>query len=86
MFSKKVKSRIFYSLLILTVVIIIIFLVLKSLRENMIYFFSPTEIYNKPNISLNKKIRVGGLVKERSVNKEETDIIFIITDNCRCHV
>ena len=80
MFSKKVKSRILYSLLILIVVTTIIFLVLKSLRENMIYFFSPTEIYNKTNISLNKKIRVGGLVKEGSIYKEETSIIFIITD------
>jgi len=80
MFSKKVKLRILYSLLILIVATTIIFLVLKSLRENMIYFFSPTEIYNKPNISLNKKIRVGGLVKEGSIYKEETSIIFIITD------
>jgi cytochrome c-type biogenesis protein CcmE len=80
MLSKKVKSRILYSLLILIVVTTIIFLVLKSLRENMIYFFSPTEIYNKTNISLNKKIRVGGLVKEGSIYKEETSIIFIITD------
>ena len=80
MFSKKVKLIILYSLLILIVATTIIFLVLKSLRENMIYFFSPTEIYNKPNISLNKKIRVGGLVKEGSIYKEETSIIFIITD------
>ena len=44
-------------------VAIVIFVVLRSLEENVVYFFSPTEIYNKTNISFNKKIRVGGLVK-----------------------
>jgi cytochrome c-type biogenesis protein CcmE len=65
------------SLLILS---LIIFLILKSLEENVVYFFSPTEIYNKPNISLDKKIRVGGLVKKNSLFKENTSIKFIITD------
>ena len=59
---------------------IIIFFVLRSLEENVIYFFSPTEIYNKSDISFNKKIRVGGLVKEGSTSKSGTIINFIITD------
>jgi|TARA_Y100001949_G_C15892698_1_gene288887 cytochrome c-type biogenesis protein CcmE len=59
---------------------IVIFLILKSLEENIVYFFSPTEIYDKPNISLNKKIRIGGLVKEESIKKDQTSIKFIITD------
>ena len=59
---------------------IVIFLILKSLEENIVYFFSPTEIYDKPNISLNKKIRIGGLVKEESIKKDQTSINFIITD------
>ena len=57
-----------------------IFLILKSLEENIVYFFSPTEIYDKPNILLNKKIRIGGLVKEESIKKDQTSIKFIITD------
>ena len=61
-------------------VAIVIFLVLRSLEENVVYFFSPTEIYNKTNISFNKKIRVGGLVKMNSISKNETSINFIITD------
>ena len=59
---------------------IVIFVVLRSLEENVVYFFSPTEIYNKTDISFKKKIRVGGLVKINSVNKSETSISFIITD------
>ena len=58
----------------------IIFFTLKSLEENVVYFLTPTEIYNKTDISFEKKIRVGGLVKINSVNKGETLINFIITD------
>tara|TARA_B100000378_G_C18010000_1_gene400269 strand:+ start:55 stop:480 length:426 start_codon:yes stop_codon:yes gene_type:complete len=80
MLSKKVKSRIFILILSFVSLAIIIFFVLKSLEENVIYFFSPTEIYNKSDISFNKKIRVGGLVKEGSTSKSGTIINFIITD------
>ena len=80
MLSKKVKSRFFFLILSLISVAIVIFLVLRSLEENVVYFFSPTEIYNKTNISFNKKIRVGGLVKMNSISKNETSINFVITD------
>ena len=60
--------------------VIVIFIILKSLEENVIYFFSPTEIYNKENISFNKKIRIGGLVKEGSLNNNQTLINFVVTD------
>jgi len=80
MLGKKVKSRIFFLIFSLILVAAIIFFILRSLEENVVYFFSPTEIYNKPSISLNKKIRVGGLVKNGSINKKETTINFIITD------
>ena len=80
MLSKKVKSRFFFWMLSLISVAIVIFVVLRSLEENVVYFFSPTEIYNKTNISFNKKIRVGGLVKMNSISKNETSINFVITD------
>ena len=80
MLSKKVKSRIFFLIFSLISVVAIIFLILRSLEENVVYFFSPTEIYNKTNIPFNEKIRVGGLVKINSINKNKTSINFIITD------
>ena len=80
MLSKKVKSRIIFLIFSLLLATVIIFLILKSLEENVVYFFSPSEIYDKPNISLNKKIRIGGLVKEDSISKDQTSIKFIITD------
>jgi len=80
MLGKKVKSRIIFLALLLLLAVTISFFVLKSLRENVVYFFSPTEVYNKPNISLNTKIRIGGLVKENSLDKSQKSIKFIITD------
>ena len=80
MLSKKVRSRITYLILLLLSATVIIFFVLRSLEENVVYFFSPSEIYNKPNISFNEKIRVGGLVKKDSINKDQTSIKFVITD------
>ena len=80
MLSKKVKARIVFLSLLLVSATIIIFLILKSLEENVVYFFSPSEIYDKSNISLNEKIRIGGLVKENSIIKNHTSIRFIITD------
>ena len=80
MLTKKVKSRIFFLLLSVISTALIIFAVLRSLEENIVYFLSPTEIYNKTNIPFNEKIRIGGLVKINSINKNETSINFIITD------
>jgi cytochrome c-type biogenesis protein CcmE len=80
MLAKKVKLRILYLAIFLITISIIIFFILKSLEDNVVYFFSPTDIYNKPIISINEKIRVGGLVKEGSVRKKGKNIIFVITD------
>ena len=80
MLSKKVKSRIFFLILSFVAAAMIIFIVLRSLEENVVYFLSPTEIYNKTNITFDKTIRIGGLVKTNSISKNETSIIFIITD------
>ena len=80
MLSKKAQSRFIILIFSLISAVIVIFIILKSLEENVIYFFSPTEIYNKENISFNKKIRIGGLVKEGSINRQEEAINFIITD------
>jgi len=80
MFGKKVKSRMIFLVLFIVISTIVITFVFRALDENLVYFFSPTEIKNKQNISLNKKIRVGGLVKENSFIKNNNSINFIITD------
>jgi cytochrome c-type biogenesis protein CcmE len=79
MYGKKVKLRFVFLVLILASVILTVFLVLQSLKENVVYFQSPSEI--KSLIELNKKkIRVGGMVKEQSVFINSDKVNFIITD------
>ncbi len=80
MLGKKAKKRAIFLALLLLLSAVTVFLIFKSLEENIVYFFTPSEIYNKQNISLNKTIRVGGLVKENSISKEQNSIRFIITD------
>ena len=80
MLIKKVKSRIIFLVILLASETAVIFFIFKSLEENVVYFFSPSEIYDKHSIPLNKKIRIGGLVKEDSIIIDQTSINFIITD------
>ena len=79
MYGKKVKLRFIFLALILASVILTVFLVLQSLKENVVYFQSPSEI--KSLIELNKKkIRVGGMVKEQSIFIDSDKVNFVITD------
>ena len=79
MYGRKVKLRFFFILSILLVLVLSVFLILKSLEENVIYFQSPSEIKSLPEI-LKKKIRVGGMVKDSSVTLQATELKFVITD------
>ena len=66
MYGKKVKLRILFLLSTLILFSLIIFLFLKSLDKNVVYFISPTDIKSLPELS-KKKIRVGGMVKKNSL-------------------
>jgi cytochrome c-type biogenesis protein CcmE len=79
MYGKKVKLRFLFLALILISVILSIFLILQSLKNNIVYFQSPSEI--KSLIELDKKkIRVGGMVKEQSISINSDEVNFVITD------
>jgi len=79
MYGKKVKLRAFFILLIFLSVTLTIFLVFKALEENVVYFKSPTEVKNLPELET-KKIRVGGMVKENSIIINDSEVNFTITD------
>ena len=79
MYGTKVKLRAFFILLIFFSLVLTTFLIFKSLEENVVYFKSPTEIKNLSELE-NKKIRVGGMVKKNSIEINETEVNFIITD------
>ena len=76
---KKVKLRIIFLFLVLASIILSIYLILKSLEENVVYFLSPSDIKNLKEIDV-KKIRVGGMVKNQSISVKSEAISFIITD------
>ena len=79
MYGRKVKLRFLFVTLILVTLILTVFLVLKSLEENVVYFQSPTEIKTLSELDKNK-IRVGGMVKKNSININSDEVKFIITD------
>ena len=79
MYGHKVKLRFFFILLILITLSLSVFLILKSLEENVVFFQSPSEIKFLPEIKT-KKIRVGGMVKNSSILMEAKELKFIITD------
>ena len=79
MYGRKVKLRFIFLLLILATLALSVFLLIKSLEENVIFFKSPTEIKTLSEIS-KKKIRIGGMVKKDSITVISKEIKFIVTD------
>ena len=79
MYGKKVKLRALFLIALILSLTLIVFLVLNSLKENVVYFLSPTEIKTLNEVKKDK-IRVGGMVKKSSINIINDEIIFIITD------
>ena len=79
MYGKKVKLRFLFLVLILLSVILSVYLILQSLKDNVVYFQSPSEIKSLRELD-KKKIRVGGMVKKQSISINSKEIIFVITD------
>ena len=79
MYGRKVKLRFFFIFLAIVILALSIFLIFKSLEENVVYFKSPSEIKIDAEID-KKKMRVGGMVKKNSIKIESQDVKFVITD------
>ncbi len=80
---KPKSQRLIILFFFLTLLGLSTFLVLKSLEDNIVYFYSPTDINEKilsNEFDLSKRIRIGGLVKENSILKEGKKISFKIHD------
>ena len=81
MLIKKVKKRLIIILISSALLLLSITYLLKNLEKNILYFFSPTQISNDPNVIIDKEeIRVGGMVKEGSLLVKRNEIKFVITD------
>ena len=79
MYGRKVKLRFFFISLVLITVVLSVFLIIKSLEENVVFFKSPTEIKALSEID-KKKIRIGGMVKKDSISIISKEINFVVTD------
>ena len=80
MLTRKIRSRILILFAIAISTIIVLLVSLKSLEDNVVYFFSPTDIYNNNDIALKNKIRIGGMVKKNSLKTKGDSINFVVTD------
>ena len=56
-----------------------ILMVLYALNTNLDYFYTPSEIISE-KLPSNKRVKVGGMVREGSVIRNGEDISFVITD------
>jgi len=80
MLTKKVKSRISFLILSIVLLVVSIFFILSSLKNNVLYFLTPTEIKKKEDLEIGRSMRIGGMVKKNSIYTDSKEIKFIITD------
>jgi cytochrome c-type biogenesis protein CcmE len=80
MLVKKSRNRLLILFLFLLVLGSFTILIINTLKDNLLYFFTPTEIKNKEDIASNKILRIGGMVKKDSVKSSRSGVEFIITD------
>jgi len=78
-FSKSTKTRLKIFSLIAIASSIILFFIYNNLQKNVVYFYAPQDIKNLTDTPSNK-IRLGGLVKEGSLKKNNNTYAFIVTD------
>jgi len=80
MLNIKVKNRLSIFVALSVISILIIIFIFKALEDNMLYFYSPSEIKSENDVIFNKSIRIGGMVKNGSIQSNENEIKFIVTD------
>lgn len=74
------RQRLYFAVFSLICLIAAAYMILSAFRDNIVFFRTPTELVTKP-VKANEQIRVGGLVKEGSIEKSDSGATFIITDN-----
>ncbi len=80
MLNIKVKNRLSVFIALSVVSVLIVIFIFKALEDNVLYFYSPSEIKNKNDIIFEKNMRIGGMVKNGSIQSSKNEIKFIVTD------
>ena len=76
----KTKNRLSIIIAISIISIVIISFIFKVLEDNVLYFYSPSDIDENNEIILSSNIRIGGMVKKGSIKTSANEIKFIVTD------
>ena len=80
MLTKKNKIRVLFLLFILSLTILFLVFIYLNLKQNILYFKTPSEIFLENGKNINTLVRVGGMVKKNSIIQNDREIKFILTD------
>jgi cytochrome c-type biogenesis protein CcmE len=57
-------------------------LVLMAFQENLVFFFTPSQVAAK-EAPLGRTFRIGGMVEKGSVKREGVEVRFVVTDTAK---
>ncbi len=80
MLTKKIKTRLSFLISIILITLCFLIFIYFNLKQNILYFKTPSEIFINNQIKENSMIRVGGMVKKDSIRQNNKEIRFILTD------
>lgn len=74
---KKIHDRAFTIIVSAVLIGIAVIITTVVLRDNMVFYFTPTETISKKPTGI---FKLGGMVKEGSITKNGKDLAFVLTD------
>ena len=77
---KKIKTRVLFLFSIVVVSILFLVFIYFNLKQNILYFKTPSEVFINNDIGKDTAVRVGGMVKKDSIEQNNQEIKFILTD------
>ena len=80
MLTKKIKTRLLFLVSIILITLSFLIFIYLNLKQNILYFKTPSEIFMNSPTDGNSMIRVGGMVKKDSIRQSNKEIKFILTD------
>ena len=80
MLTKKIKTRLLFLVSIILITLSFLIFIYLNLKQNILYFKTPSEIFTNTTIEASSMIRVGGMVKKDSIQQNNKEIRFILTD------
>ena len=80
MLTKKFKTRVLFLISIIILTLFFLIFIYFNLKQNILYFKTPSEVFNNVEVQSNVKVRVGGMVKANSIKQNNQEIKFILTD------